>query len=159
MRLPTAAASSSRTATTSMTSTKSVIKPGRQTVTFLLVCNLGLWIAYNFEAQKVIILLNFPTLFQNSEFKHQKRRGFQNYFSCFLTMTLSWKTKVCKKFPKYVPIYKFFKVNATPDQVDFYGKMPWILIQRITLPLCVFFRFHSTVVLSELWKNSYRWQN
>ena len=43
--------------------------------------------------------------------------------------------------------------------MDFYGKMPWILIQRITLPLCVFFRFHSTVVLSELWKNSYRWQN
>ena len=126
MRLPTAAASSSRTATTSMTSTKSVIKPGRQTVTFLLVCNLGLWIAYNFEAQKVIILLNFPALFQSSKFKHQNI---------------------------------FLKVNATPDQVDFYGKMPWILIQRITLPLCVFFRFHSTVVLSELWKNSYRWQN
>ena len=57
MRLPTAAASSSRTATTSMTSTKSVIKPGRQTVTFLLVCNLGLWITYNFEMQKVIILI------------------------------------------------------------------------------------------------------
>jgi len=29
-------------------------------------------------------------------------------------------------------------------------------IQHITLPLCVFFRFHSTVVLSELWKKCYR---
>lgn len=29
-------------------------KPGRQIVTFLLVCNLGLWITYNFEMQKVI---------------------------------------------------------------------------------------------------------
>ena len=90
MRLPTAA-SSSRTATTSMTSTKSVIKPGRQTVTFLLVCNLGLWIAYNFEAQKVIILLNFPAAL--SEFLIEtSRRGFQNYLSCFLilyVMTLS----------------------------------------------------------------------
>ena len=28
-------------------------KPGRQIVTFLLVCNLGLWITYNFEIQKV----------------------------------------------------------------------------------------------------------
>lgn len=28
-------------------------KPGRQIVTFLLVCNLGLWITYNFEMQKV----------------------------------------------------------------------------------------------------------
>lgn len=29
------------------------VKPGRQIVTFLLVCNLGLWITYNFEMQKV----------------------------------------------------------------------------------------------------------
>jgi len=73
-------------------------KPGRQIVTFLVFCNLGLWITYNFEIQKV---------------------------------------------------------NATPDQLQFYGFFPWIIIQRITLPLCVFFRFHSTVVLAELWKNVY----
>lgn len=73
-------------------------KPGRQIVTFLVFCNLGLWITYNFEIQKV---------------------------------------------------------NATPDQLQFFGFFPWIIIQRITLPLCVFFRFHSTVVLAELWKNVY----
>jgi hypothetical protein len=28
-------------------------KPGRQIVTFLIFCNLGLWITYNFEIQKV----------------------------------------------------------------------------------------------------------
>ena len=50
----------------------------------------------------------------------------------------------------------FPQVNATPDQVEFYGFLPWVVIQRITLPLCVFFRFHSTVVLAELWKNCYR---
>jgi len=74
-------------------------KPGRQIVTFLLITNLGLWITYNFEIQKV---------------------------------------------------------NVTPDQSEFYGFFPWAVIQRITLPLCVFFRFHSTVVLSELWKNCYQ---
>jgi len=73
-------------------------KPGRQIITFLILCNLGLWITYNFEIQKV---------------------------------------------------------NATPDQLQFYGFFPWIIIQRITLPLCVFFRFHSTVVLAELWKSCY----
>ena len=73
-------------------------KPGRQIVTFLILSNLGLWITYNFEIQKV---------------------------------------------------------NATPDQLQFYGFFPWIIIQRITLPLCVFFRFHSTVVFAELWKNCY----
>ena len=49
MRLPTA----SNVASTSTSSSTSVIKPGRQIVTFLLVCNLGLWITYNFEMQKV----------------------------------------------------------------------------------------------------------
>ncbi|XP_040580037.1 proton channel OtopLc isoform X2 [Lepeophtheirus salmonis] len=74
-------------------------KPGRQTTTYLLMCNLALWVTYNFEIQKG---------------------------------------------------------NATPDQSKFYGFLPWVVIQRITLPLCVFFRFHSSVVLTELWKNCYR---
>ena len=94
-------------------------------VTFLILCNLGLWITYNFEIQKV-----------------------------------------ASRHPQP-------QVAATPDQVEFYGFFPWIVIQRITLPLCVFFRsistlatlatfiilpfprFHSTVVLAELWKNCY----
>jgi hypothetical protein len=33
--------------------------------------------------------------------------------------------------------------------------MPWVLIQRVTLPLAVFFRFHSAVVSIELWKEVY----
>ena len=33
--------------------------------------------------------------------------------------------------------------------------MPWVLIQRVTLPLAVFFRFHSAVVNIELWKEVY----
>ena len=79
--------------------TEAAEKPGRQVLTFLLVCNLGLWITYNFEMQKL---------------------------------------------------------DSTPGALEFYGKMAWIVIQRITLPLCVFFRFHSTVVLSELWKDVYK---
>ncbi len=30
--------------------------------------------------------------------------------------------------------------------------MPWIIIQRVTLPLAVFFHFHSAVVFVELFK-------
>ena len=33
--------------------------------------------------------------------------------------------------------------------------MSWVLIQRVTLPLAVFFRFHSAVVSIELWKEVY----
>ena len=48
---------------------------------------------------------------------------------------------------KYSAILTFF--------LEFYGFMPWVLIQRITLPLAVFFRFHSAVVSIELWKEVY----
>ena len=49
--------------------------------------------------------------------------------------------------------FEIQKVNRTPGQ--FYGFFPWIIIQILTLPLCVFFRFHSTVIFAELWKDCY----
>jgi hypothetical protein len=33
--------------------------------------------------------------------------------------------------------------------------MPWIVIERVTLPLAVFFHFHSAVVCSQLFKEVY----
>lgn len=76
-------------------------KPGRQTVTFLLISNLTLWLVYTFEMQKV---------------------------------------------------------EANPVQVNFYGFLPWAIVQRISLPLCIFYRFHSAIVYAEIWKNTYRFQ-
>ncbi|XP_040571544.1 uncharacterized protein [Lepeophtheirus salmonis] len=75
------------------------VKPGRQVVTFLLICNLTMWIIFTFEVQKV---------------------------------------------------------QGSPVQLKFYGFYTWTVIQRIVLPLCIFFRFHSTVILAEIWKNSYK---
>ncbi|XP_046674202.1 proton channel OtopLc-like isoform X2 [Homalodisca vitripennis] len=74
-------------------------KPGRQIVTFLLICNVTMWIIYTFETQKVI---------------------------------------------------------ANPVQLDFYGFLAWSMVQRVTLPLCIFYRFHSAVTLAEIWKTSYK---
>ena len=75
-------------------------KPGRQSVTFLLITNMTLWLVYTFEMQKVL---------------------------------------------------------ANPVQLNFYGFLPWAIIQRLTIPLCIFYRFHSAIVYSEIWKNSYRY--
>ncbi|KZS06504.1 Uncharacterized protein APZ42_030022 [Daphnia magna] len=75
-------------------------KPGRQSVTFLLITNLTLWLVYTFEMQKV---------------------------------------------------------EANPVQLSFYGFLPWTIVQRISLPLCIFYRFHSAMVYAEIWKNSYRY--
>lgn len=74
-------------------------KPGRQVVTFLLICNVTMWIIYTFETQKV---------------------------------------------------------EANPVQLDFYGFLAWAIVQRVTLPLCIFHRFHSAVTLAEIWKTSYK---
>jgi len=41
-------------------------------------------------------------------------------------------------------------------QLEFYGFVPWSIIQRITLPLCIFHRFHSAVTLAEIWKTTYK---
>ncbi|XP_047519171.1 proton channel OtopLc isoform X2 [Pieris napi] len=74
-------------------------KPARQAVTFLLICNVTMWLIYTVEAQKVL---------------------------------------------------------ANPVQLDFYGFVAWSLVQRFTLPLCIFHRFHSAVTLAEIWKTSYK---
>ena len=112
-------------------------KPGRQVVTFLLITNLALWITYNFEIQKV----NSHT--QGDQFYPD------NLCEYYAYMTILW----INVMTHYLIL---IQVNVTPDQSEFYGYFPWAVIQRITLPLCVFFRFHSTVVLAELWKNCYQ---
>ena len=51
--------------------------------------------------------------------------------------------------------FEMQKVKASPLEVIFFGFMPWLVILRLTMPLVVFFRFHSSVVLVELWKEVY----
>lgn len=41
-------------------------------------------------------------------------------------------------------------------QTQFFGLLAWGIISRISLPLLIFYRFHSCVVLVEIWKNTYR---
>jgi len=51
--------------------------------------------------------------------------------------------------------FEIQKVRASLVEAGFYGFMPWVIIRRVTLPLAVFFRFHSSVVSIELWKEVY----
>jgi len=51
--------------------------------------------------------------------------------------------------------FEIQKVRASLVEAKFYGFMPWVIIRRVTLPLAVFFRFHSSVVSIELWKEVY----
>ena len=76
-------------------------KPGREYVTFLLLCNFAMWIINTFETQK----------------------------------------------PEHNPL-----------QVRFYGPEAWSIFSHISVPLGIYYRFHSTVCLSNIWKNAWKFR-
>jgi len=55
-----------------------------------------------------------------------------------------------------IATFELQKSLASPWERTFYGFLPWIILQRISLPLCIFFRFHSAVIAIDCWKNAYK---
>lgn len=75
------------------------LKPGRETITFLLVANMALW------------FLN--TLVKN-------------------------------------------RAMFRPTHLRFFGAWAWTIITHVSMPLAIFYRFHSTICLFEIWKTTYK---
>lgn len=73
-------------------------KPGREFVTFLVICNVAMWIMQTFEV---------------------KSHGLNQY------------------------------------RQDFYSKELWSIVGHICLPLIMFYRFHSSVCIGDIWKYAY----
>lgn len=40
--------------------------------------------------------------------------------------------------------------------LDFYGLWAWTIITHVSMPLAIFYRFHSTICLFEIWKSTYK---
>ena len=109
-------------------------KPGREVVTFLLVCNLAMWAINTLETnradshpiQVIIASLIIVFVLKNSR-SEQKWHLLRHNFVL---------------------------------QVDFYGgTWAWPIITHISMPLAIFYRFHSTVCLCEVWKRSFKYKN
>ena len=51
----------------------------------------------------------------------------------------------------------FETLNASlhPGQFEFYGMWAWTIILHLSMPLAIFYRFHSTVCLCEVWVTAY----
>jgi hypothetical protein len=47
------------------------------------------------------------------------------------------------------------KVRLNPSQVDYYNVGTWSIIQAFTSPLSIFYRFHSSVCLADIWQEVY----
>ena len=73
-------------------------KPGRSFISFLLFCNLSMWLINSFEMKEALVL---------------------------------------------------------KPMIAFYGSVAWTIILYLSLPLSVFFRFHSVVCLSDIWVETY----
>ena len=67
-------------------------------------------------------------------------------------------------FVLYTPTITVTNATTTIQVLRYYGQMAgsssgvyiWIVLQRVIIPIIIFFRFHSLVMLVECWKNTYR---
>uniref|UniRef100_A0A915DGW8 Otopetrin n=1 Tax=Ditylenchus dipsaci TaxID=166011 RepID=A0A915DGW8_9BILA len=50
------------------------------------------------------------------------------------------------------------KAGVSETVINFYGKKSWVFLVRSFSPLTIFYRFHSSVCLAEIWKNAYSWK-
>lgn len=46
--------------------------------------------------------------------------------------------------------------HHNPIQVNFYGPEAWAIFTHISVPLGIYYRFHSTVCFSNIWKNAWK---
>lgn len=51
--------------------------------------------------------------------------------------------------------FEIQKTKSSRTEAEFFGPFKWVILERIIMPLSIFFRFHSTVVLVDSWKNNY----
>lgn len=48
------------------------------------------------------------------------------------------------------------RAEFRPSHLDFFGDWAWTIITHISMPLAIFYRFHSTICLFEVWKTAYK---
>lgn len=47
------------------------------------------------------------------------------------------------------------KLRLNPIQTKYYDPQTWAIIQAFTSPLSIFYRFHSSVCLADIWQQVY----
>ena len=55
-----------------------------------------------------------------------------------------------------VAVFEVKKVENASIHAAVYGYLAWSVISHVTVPLAIFFRFHSTVCLSDIWNGAYK---
>ncbi|XP_048511029.1 proton channel OtopLc-like isoform X2 [Athalia rosae] len=50
------------------------------------------------------------------------------------------------------------RAGVRPDHLKFFGVWAWTIITHVSMPLAIFFRFHSAICLFEVWKSCYKYR-
>lgn len=80
----------------------------------------------------------------------------------FLNYTFCWQVTfllVCNLAMWAINTFETSRADAHPTQLNFYGIWAWTIISHVSMPLAIFYRFHVTVCLCEIWKRSYKLKN
>lgn len=48
------------------------------------------------------------------------------------------------------------QASFRPNHVEFFGMWAWAIITHCSMPLAIFYRFHSTICLFDIWKSAYK---
>ncbi|KOB66504.1 putative otopetrin [Operophtera brumata] len=145
-------------------------KPGRQLVTFLLVANMAMWAINTLEKTRGGVVA--PR--QNSEGRSLDGSW---SLSCWSPTWLYawWRRSATSEQRREKPgrqLVTFLLVanmamwaintleknraEFRPAHLAFYGPWAWTIITHVSMPLAIFYRFHSTICLFEIWKNCFK---
>ncbi|XP_046748547.1 proton channel OtopLc-like isoform X2 [Diprion similis] len=50
------------------------------------------------------------------------------------------------------------RAGVRPQHIEFFGVWAWTIITHVSMPLAIFFRFHSAICLFEVWKSCYKYR-
>ena len=50
------------------------------------------------------------------------------------------------------------QASFRPSHLEFFGSWAWTVITHVSMPLAIFYRFHSTICLFDIWKHAYKFK-
>ncbi|KAK7489430.1 hypothetical protein BaRGS_00019374 [Batillaria attramentaria] len=121
----------------------SVLHTGGTRAALTIVSNLTMMIQAGFQT---IFMLAGDRLSAANEREQKKKTGRE-----FVTFLL-----LCNFAMWIINTFETQKPEHNPLQVEFYGPDAWSIFSHISVPLGIYYRFHSTVCLSNIWKNAWK---
>lgn len=52
--------------------------------------------------------------------------------------------------------FSYKSPDSLDERYEFYGKVIWTILGHISLPLIMFYRFHSSVCFADIWDSAYK---